>query len=1095
MKFIFSIFILIIPFGLAAQRAPVPTAIINPGLTSPEVASLGKFGNIPVSYSTGVPNVTIPIFDIKSGDIDLPISLDYHAGGIRVDEISSCVGIGWALNAGGSVSRALSGYPDEDSGAGYLDSPPFSQVNSNPASNYQYLYNVMLGLAECTPDVFSYSIAGQSGRFIIKKSDRSFIQFPLSGNRIENYNATNYKITATDGIGYIYEQKESTRFGDVNQVNLIPSYTSAWRLTKIVSSNKRDTVYLNYEYSTTTLIQHSKSYSHTLGTDPGGGDIDDDTYINQAVYNGETYIKEIIWRGGKITFNNISDRRDYEGARRVAEVDIYSNLGGGYNILKKVKLNQSYFYFKPNNYDDPTDLDGVNSYRLRLDKVTFSDFNDASPQVYSMTYDNTPMAPRESSGQDVWGFNNGHFENKTLMPLQSVLFSRYQTGNAYYTFGNANREAKSDYIKACSIQSMIYPTGGKTIYELEPHQYTTDANKIVTHSVQTDADGSFRSTSSTSFTLTATMSNLRYSGYISAYNYSNVYDRPRSTLVDQTTGESIITISNMNAASSYSTGVLPVSNVSGPFLHVGHTYVLTTNIYTSNPNVKANLTVYWDEQTNVQEILQGGGLRVKSITNYDANGTQINQKSYSYGTDGSGTLLTPQQYLAITSENTIFRKGDSESVQGSPSPNCKYTQGHPSIIYHANSVVPISQFTGSPVLYSQVTEFDNSSTDASTNGKKIFGYPIFQDQEVLANNSNVFGVQMVSNVWRNGYLSREDTYKSSSSSGYKLLESKQYNYFQLQQNTSFGIRSNTEQMIRVQPRYSYTIDGAHCTTFTSNSVGDDIILDSYDLPTNAIVLRSDTVDTYNDQGVRNRVTHDYYYDDPTHLLFTSKESLNSKSEMIKEIFQYPHDLANNGNVYQKMLSQNIISPVVGYKQQKNGNFLKSTSINYYDWFSNSTLMLPMNIEEQKSEYPLESKVQFNRYDQYGNILEQQKVNGPLQCYLWGYNSQYPIAKIENASYQDVTNVLGQSTIDQLAASTSAYDGQVRSVLNILRTDSRLKNALVTTYTYNPLVGMTSMTDSKGETTTYEYDSFQRLMNVKDRDGNIIKRNDYHYQNQ
>ncbi|MDB5150139.1 MAG: hypothetical protein JWQ57_4159, partial [Mucilaginibacter sp.] len=56
-------------------------------------------------------------------------------------------------------------------------------------------------------------------------------------------------------------------------------------------------------------------------------------------------------------------------------------------------------------------------------------------------------------------------------------------------------------------------------------------------------------------------------------------------------------------------------------------------------------------------------------------------------------------------------------------------------------------------------------------------------------------------------------------------------------------------------------------------------------------------------------------------------------------------------------------------------------------------------------------------------------------------------------------------------------------------------AQMTTYTYAPQVGMTSMTDSKGLATTYEYDSNQRLINVKDKDGNITKHYDYHYQNQ
>jgi YD repeat-containing protein len=51
---------------------------------------------------------------------------------------------------------------------------------------------------------------------------------------------------------------------------------------------------------------------------------------------------------------------------------------------------------------------------------------------------------------------------------------------------------------------------------------------------------------------------------------------------------------------------------------------------------------------------------------------------------------------------------------------------------------------------------------------------------------------------------------------------------------------------------------------------------------------------------------------------------------------------------------------------------------------------------------------------------------------------------------------------------------------------------MTTYTYDPLVGMTSQCDVANRITYYEYDEMGRLKDVKDQDGNVIKTYDYHY---
>lgn len=118
--------------------------------------------------------------------------------------------------------------------------------------------------------------------------------------------------------------------------------------------------------------------------------------------------------------------------------------------------------------------------------------------------------------------------------------------------------------------------------------------------------------------------------------------------------------------------------------------------------------------------------------------------------------------------------------------------------------------------------------------------------------------------------------------------------------------------------------------------------------------------------------------------------------------------------------------------------------------------------------------------------------------IYGYLDTQIIAKLVNvdanlyydsASYQTIrTNLDVYST--QWHANYS--EANLKNTLNGLRTT--FPNALVTTYTYKPMVGVSSVTDENGKTTTYEYDTFNRLATVKDYLGNILKEYKYNFSN-
>ena len=88
---------------------------LKPTLTpSPNAASLGKYGDIPVSYFTGTATAGVPIGSVDEGALSLPVSLSYHTGGIKVGEQASWVGLGWSLRAGGMITRVIQGVADDD---------------------------------------------------------------------------------------------------------------------------------------------------------------------------------------------------------------------------------------------------------------------------------------------------------------------------------------------------------------------------------------------------------------------------------------------------------------------------------------------------------------------------------------------------------------------------------------------------------------------------------------------------------------------------------------------------------------------------------------------------------------------------------------------------------------------------------------------------------------------------------------------------------------------------------------------------------------------------------------------------------------------
>lgn len=239
------------------------------------------------------------------------------------------------------------------------------------------------------------------------------------------------------------------------------------------------------------------------------------------------------------------------------------------------------------------------------------------------------------------------------------------------------------------------------------------------------------------------------------------------------------------------------------------------------------------------------------------------------------------------------------------------------------------------------------------------------------------------------------------------------------------------------------------------------------------------------QGVSYKET--YTYNQKT-LQLLGKTLQNRSDDVISYSYLYPNDF--NCGIYNTMTNKNMISNVIEEKIYRNNKYWGGRLTEYGSFNNNrifpANIYLSENTSNQanpstftcsgidKDIFPSKNMA-YKEYNSYGkptHIIENEADN---IVYLWSYGGQYPIAEIKNIISYGAVNaavaaVFGVSGIDTLSA-LKIVD---KTKLNNLRSHPNLMNSLITTYIYEPLVGMLESTDSSGITTYYEYDDFGRL---------------------
>jgi hypothetical protein len=473
------IFILLAICGgdlLAQELTDAQVQQISP--LTPNAASLGKFGDVPVSLYTGIPNIQIPIYEISIGDFRLPISINYHASGIKVDDVPSWVGMGWALNAGGVINRQQRGVQDEkmidDYGSFETEINTILDPNASTGAKESASLAMAVSRYDTESDLFYMSAGNLSQSFFLDPEGNVYckparnLKIVPEGKKTLNgadyYYFERWTVTDENGIQYIFgktldNSKTEVEITQEKSVCIESSdnqqVISSWYLNEIKLPSGQSITF-TYDYFS-FCIENNVMETFILDA------FWPETIDNAVYYSQALRLKEIKFPAGKVEFIAGDERRDISGMKILDKIKIYSYESGEYQETKT-------FLFNTNNPVGNTISDDAN-FRLALLSLTESDENGETFPPYSFDYnklssgspDNFGLPSRGSYAQDLWGYFNGALDNETLIPNFVVWNDDQITG---YIEG-ANRAINPDYTQAGMLTKITYPTGGNTQFFYE----------------------------------------------------------------------------------------------------------------------------------------------------------------------------------------------------------------------------------------------------------------------------------------------------------------------------------------------------------------------------------------------------------------------------------------------------------------------------------------------------------------------------------------------------------------------------------------------------------------------------------------------------
>ncbi|MCD8093133.1 MAG: hypothetical protein LUF01_10000 [Bacteroides sp.] len=803
------------------------------------------------------------------------------------------------------------------------------------------------------------------------------------------------------------------------------------------------------------------------------------------------YLYEIVTDEETVRFN-VGTRTDLQGGRKLESIEIKNKSD---LLFKRFRFTYDYFagngvggnrlyeYYAGRNllstYNSLYSNAEVNN-RLRLvslnEEVTAgSSLKKLSP--YQFTYQGD-LPGKSSSARDYWGHYNGQANTTLLPPLSLAGETGYNNFPYSLSMQTANRRCNPNTLTAGMLSKIVYPTGGQSSFSYEPHTFTNYTylrlNQSITqqslslHAMTSNCNSTIPevNTQPKDFTVENEMlveitvehscpQELPWRDMLGSPAMLMVYDPQIAS-----TAMHPYKLWTLNPSDTLNTteGAAKKSVVR----HVER-ITLPAGKYQLHPSISSpQITPYpgfpgekrvemWAKSLNTV-ISQGGGVRIKEISQTDGNGNTI-VSQYSYvREDGmsSGVMMYPLRFAR--------NKIQLYQAASSPDPSTG-TPGHVTVpaavlknywTVHSENMVPVK---GTPVGYDRVVL-------TRSNGKHVYEF-----WNKNGKNSS-FDFCPPFDDPRNGNLLHEAIYSSAG----KLLRETENTYTVLKKEHHFvnalveDVHSGAEDCdaTGVDNLYSKAYNGARA------------LFCIYPSSKFWIERTSQTVKEYTDKGTlttEHRYTYNPWNLQPSTVQTIYNSALNETVHMLYPQnyagSSYPRDLADNHilNVPTEMVKvvnrAGVSSVIAGELNRYNGkgqltahSRLKLTAplaIGSFK-FSNKnsgvlgTDTLNLQAYSPSTDYSVDAACSYSSGNNLSTLTEKQTLT---TVYLWSYNKLHVIAEIANTTYAQVKTALGY-TDAQMATLESSATPDVTAIRQKLNQAYKGTAAQVTTYTWAPL---------------------------------------------